>query len=497
MALTTLRKAACAALLCAALAPVAFGFGWWKPSKPPAAADKGPGVAGAVTDAETGKPLKSFAVFVVPLPGPGKPVEFPKAAKGEGRYEVPFSDLKSLLAGENGAQPSGTTEFALRIEAYGYRPAASPVFHPDKPLAMNLKLSKWPAPTGQVINADGSPAGRAVVWYMEPSPVGIVWVQDAAPKATSDWEDETDGSGHFRFKLRPERPSFWSKLPMFGPPPSVVPLFDPYMLFISSAKGYAVASEDDFFKGEPIIRLTPWGRITGTALSGANPSRKEKIALTGPSSPSPEGIRVQPLSVVTTDDKGRFTIERVPEGTWLVGRQVLTQPDGPPMTSHATTVTVEAGATERITIGGIGRAVVGRVEVGREAGKRPAACTAVTLELVLGPSPEEEAARLGEKERSAKAAQLSIDRELRERSYAALVGKDASFRIEDVPPGQYVMKASLEGASVHSAACGQAIVLAVPPGRGNEPVDLGVVKVSPEAPHGGCETAPGRPAPER
>jgi hypothetical protein len=122
----------------------------------------------------------------------------------------------------------------------------------------------------------------------------------------------------------------------------------------------------------------------------------------------------------TTDELGRFTFDRVVPYKGTVSRGVANPVDrrGSPAWGWETSVEVKPGQTARVRIGGNGRAVTGRV--------------------VLDGKPETPVDW-------AKNQPLAIHVRREGRRYAADLDKDGGFRLEDIPPGLYVLRLPVDG----------------------------------------------------
>ncbi len=121
------------------------------------------------------------------------------------------------------------------------------------------------------------------------------------------------------------------------------------------------------FTNRPIA-LQPWGAIEGTLLVGSQPAPGQKVALEmdAPVNSGPVlAINVQGTAV--TDIQGRFRFARLPARPVRVGRYFNFNRDGtgPVGFSHQERVVVPAGDVAQVTIGGKGRALVGRLALSR------------------------------------------------------------------------------------------------------------------------------------
>ena len=170
------------------------------------------------------------------------------------------------------------------------------------------------------------------------------------------------------------------------------------------------------FTSNTLIRLQPCGRIEGRALLGGKPLVNKRIFASGIMDRAPRvGLSYNPK----TDENGHFVFETVPPGEWRVQREI----SEPPSTgkvglrvvyyTHAAFTSVRAGETATVVLGGSGQAVSGKAlasSVGSVVWREN--CVALT-----GTDPI--------------------------REYRGMFAGDGSFKIEDVPPGEYTLKINL------------------------------------------------------
>ena len=160
-------------------------------------------------------------------------------------------------------------------------------------------------------------------------------------------KSETDTQGEFLFQ--PRRDIKW--------------------IATANDRGYAEIAIDDF-KRLPVIRLRPWGRISGVVRSGATPCTNQLVKLIRIGSLCPQ---FQPNQFTKlSDSEGHFIFELVPPGQLMIGRIIQTQ------FSHGRVIDVASAQNTDVLLGGNGRIVTGKIESadGRqldwEAGNHPA-----------------------------------------------------------------------------------------------------------------------------
>src|SRR5688500_9720852 len=91
-------------------------------------------------------------------------------------------------------------------------------------------------------------------------------------------------------------------------------------MVVVAAQGHAAVKQDRVNpSGE--IEIHPWGRIDGTMKIGAKPAVNEWVTLVVDGSDDERGMLID--SKAGTDNQGHFVMDRVPAGSYRIGRQVL------------------------------------------------------------------------------------------------------------------------------------------------------------------------------
>ncbi len=201
---------------------------------------------------------------------------------------------------------------------------------------------------------------------------------------------------------------------------------------------------------------------------------------------SPGDVRNQ----ARTDGSGRFVMQRVAPGRITVYRRIPLEDNRGWMPSHSVSLDVKPGETVQLEIGGTGRPVVGRLAIpdGVKLSQFAVGHAFGSLSPVLPdlPAPDDylvfdSERRLAWREAFARTPEGRSYIEDSERSYAVDLRPDGTFRVEDVPPGRYILKVPFEGVSRSSREGHQAfahsevIVAEIPGGRSDEPLDIGAV----------------------
>ena len=424
-------------------------------------------IRGTVTDAKTGQPVDRFTIYE--SSGPDNwDRERPRPSRG-GRYEFSASWPYPVMR-------------ALRVEAKEYMPATSRSFAAGEgEVTYDFKLNPGtvptrPAVTGVVLLPDDTPAADAEVALASKS--FAPYVSNGSPSHPRRCPiDRTGRDGTFRFEPQNE-------------PVAVMAFHD---------RGFAEATESELeaLPGHA-LRLVEWGRVVGILRIGAGPGAKQQVNL----DPKRAGAGRDGKAHIDfgyqtqTDDQGRFVFERVVPGPASISRVVPTSP-------HSSTfgrwfgLDVPRGATAKITIGGTGRPVVGRVVVPR-GGKLLFDPTAIRCSFRLLPPPVGDPSFFDQ----------TMPRELRRtwyqhwilteegkaylayqedrRFYGFAVQRDGSFRIDDVIPGAYeltlrVLSAPAPPGSPPAAEAKRAVTIdPIPGGRSDVPLDLGRIELVPQ-----------------
>ena len=244
--------------------------------------------------------------------------------------------------------------------------------------------------------------------------------------------------------------------------------------------GFAMRSPAELAASTEMV-LAPWGRIEGVLRIGANPAPGQRVSAYLLDRRFPGSVSYDSQS----DRDGRFVFERVAPGRLTVYRPVR-QEEGQTL-SNLTHIDVAPGQTVRLQLGGTGRPVVGRLALpagvamnhfvsgfARLQSEPPA------LPLPAGSAPltDEQWSSWWDAFRETPECE---DYFYGERQFAVTFGPDGTFRIEDVPAGRYVLKLPFIGNAGGDQPARRAfarvavVVPAIPGGRSDEPLDIGVI----------------------
>jgi hypothetical protein len=203
-------------------------------------------------------------------------------------------------------------------------------------------------------------------------------------------------------------------------------------------KGYGQVEAKDF-KNDLKVILQPWGRVEGVLRVGKQIGANEQVHLSVFNHFGSLEYDYRVFDAVTDRD-GEFVFTCVPPGGWVVSHKGM-----------GDQFTVKSGETNRITVGGTGRPVIGK--------------------LPLPPMVTNDAGSFGW------ASLDTAGRHLSDR-----MARDGTFRLDDVPAGTWTFEAEVltnkTGGGVRLiCTVGKTIIVPeMPGGRSDEPLDLGMVE---------------------
>jgi RNA polymerase sigma factor (sigma-70 family) len=407
-------------------------------------------VRGIVMDAETRHAVRSFTLVPGMERGGGSATYWNRSdarTLKKSQYEIEFNDT---------TRPEGRR---LRVEAEGYMPAVSRVLRDDEDHpVVNFALRKAAGISGVVHLSDGSPLAKADVVLVVPS--HPAFLTNGLPPAGNDHRVvKTGGDGRFAF------------------PPQETP----YTIVALHDRGFAEHTVNSAGEQAPAkLSVQPWGRIEGILKIGRRPGNGETLNLSYQNQGDTDQARPWWSGQVKTDDAGRFVFERVMPGAVTVSRQILLKqsPSGQTIGySHTVGAHVAPGATAQLTIGGTGRPIVGKVAAPAGfAGSIDWTCSQNSL--VPKVTASQKLRQLGWRSEALPSGT----------GYTVKLEADGSLRVEDVVAGTYDLRIVVReaprnpyglglGESVIATASREVVVPAMPGGRSDEPLDLGVIPV--------------------
>jgi hypothetical protein len=382
-------------------------------------------VSGKVFDAVTKKPIKEFRV----VPG--------------GRYnqdQMSWNRNESFIATDGHyeiRQTRGDFANLIRIEADGYQAAVSrDIKSNEGTISIDFELKIGKNVLGKVVTPRNLPAVGAKV------ALGIAGSQitikngDISDASTFCAQEETDGSGRFHFPAQDTG----------------------FQLVITHPSGFAHIKSTAEWELTRIIHLEPWSRVEGTFRIGKKLAANVTITLdvTRLSSGRNDSPRFFTDHQAITGPDGRFMFERVIPGTGSIGRRIeFTEDEGATEVTSAFRIPAEfpAGKTIHIELGGTGRPVVGKLQPPDGFSDKlrwSFALVTVSYDVtdIMFASPY----------------------------FTATVDPDGTFRIDDVPIGNYSLSARVEQqGQVGRLRSRRFTVPAANGNRVDQPVDLGVL----------------------
>ncbi|MGD2174868.1 MAG: carboxypeptidase regulatory-like domain-containing protein, partial [Candidatus Brocadiaceae bacterium] len=375
-------------------------------------------VSGTVTDAETGEALPEFTV----IPGIQWDAQRPTSWQREdakrgmnGRYRVKFTYPRF--------------GHAVRIEAEGYKPGVSRTFKDDEGrVSYDFELQKGAGIQGVVLRPDDQPAAGAECALVRAGQ-GIRVENGAIGRQSESPVVETGADGRFSF-------------------PDEVGEF---AILVLHRSGYARVAGDEL-PADGRVHLSPWARVEGRAMRGDEPLAGVQVKLFArDGSPGSTSPYISWQYSTLADGEGRFTFSQVRAGE-VQALLAVEKEHGRSAYTHHELAFVESGETAKVTLGGGGRPVVGRLGLPEDAGF---AVEAVDVRARLGPTrpelplpegfeqwPEDKQREWYEQWRNSEEGRAF--RKEHYGSYHVEAQPDGSFRGEDVPPGDYTLWITLQ-----------------------------------------------------
>lgn len=395
-------------------------------------------LTGRVIDAQTGLTVTDFYVIEgIQWLGQEKPTwQRQRRKHGEnGMYEqkLYYQDLG----------------LAVRIEADGYLPAEGHVYmNEGRTITEDIVLYRGRGPSGTVTLADAAPVAGAEVSLTNSQQTvqienGRLRGRDMGVPAV-----KTDENGAFQLGVADS----------------------PWRLVALHEAGYAIATEEEFAQ-TGTLTLQPWGSVEGVVYVNNKPAPQQTIRM-HPSYADGAG-HVGNTTEAVTDENGRFSCDRVFCGRLQVSRSVKAEDSSRYV--NTTFVQVEPGQTAFVELGKGGRNVVGRLVLPKEMQGDSYGHVDVSVRANVKPDYEdmpdiqipERYFLMTDAERQQWQQELMQSPAFREYMKkteekkkssafefhgAALVLSDGTVKIDNIPPGSYLLGGSVgrPGISRHS-----------------------------------------------
>lgn len=408
---------------------------------------------GHVIDAQTNEPIKEFTARLG-FSGDSSPSNFVEPI-------VEFKDGTYRLTASIRTGATAYNSF-VRIEAHGYLPAVSP------PLAVStiqdFQLYPGQDLQGHIFGPNGKPvAGATVAVALGGLPMVILNGTISKNRAATHVLSEADG----HYNLFPQSGAF--------------------TVFVLSDAGYAEADQDALAKN-PDIHLVPWAQIDGRLLDGTKPGANKDLSADNGHRWAAGAARILHSMTSTSDAQGRFHFDRFPPGPGEVVAIVPITKEGKtnPSVYSFQKFTATAGQSISVTIGGVGRTVIGRVILPSITAKWPGIFIGgniTSTDFQLPPEMPESIKNGSIEERLQWMQQFSVTPAGREylnshpeylnlRYYPAVTYSDGTFSVANVVPGNYHIKLSVQRlGSYHSIpATADFTMPPIPGGVSDEPL---------------------------
>lgn len=458
-------------------------------------------VNGSVVDEADGKPIRHFKIVKGWMSGSNRifweeNTREPTMYGADGKFEL-TEDLNR-------------DGYAVRIDADGYLPAESQVFHPgDAMVALSFHLKRAADLEGTLVKSDGTPLANANLLMVTPG--CQIFLQDGkVGSQTFVPIERSDANGHF--DLPPQDGKFY--------------------LMVVSDEAYALLRPDQLGKSKRIV-IPAWGRIEGKALIGKGPASGhgieayESIPVEGDRTDRMDNdfMGVNMTNAAAADENGHFMLLHVPPGDATVGIKVEWREaaDRRGMTSgtQRTHVQVQAGKIANLVLGGEGRPIIGRVitppDLADQLDWYSGRFEIRTRLHLPGRALPPDWKTMTEQQKSAWNDQwrknpdvVAYEKELANRKYYPVVVRpDGTFRVDDVVAGQYIlyiepyMPPGINGRVITHGIASASLEFTVPKmstGRSDEPLDIGAVLLKPkkglpasQAPALSAKTVDGKP----
>ncbi len=418
-------------------------------------------ITGRVLGAEYGEPIINFRVT------PGHRNDNPTIGVDWYEGDAYTSETSSYRVEFNRSGGG----YLIRIEAAGYRVVQSREFASDEgDVTYDFRLQRAANLTAQLVDSKGLPAGGAKLAIADQHAQISIKNGEMDDSSTHATRLDADADGKFILPVRA----------------------DPFPLLVIHEQGYAYLFSESIKHGDT-IELTPWSSIEGTFRIGENPAANLRLRISGGPSRRVESnaARIWAEAHATTDEHGNYRHTRIFAGQGVVEREIIMMvDDGATEVTSTPRVpfTAEPGESVTVNLGGTGRPVTGQLQ----APKNNQAPIVWSLAMVnvkkhlTVPIPPVDRQAMMQKPGQWEAwlrtppginylASQQIYKNQRATStrYMATVGRDGSFRIDDMPAGEYELDVTLQPGQRGSI---RGYKFSIPPmdeEREDKPLDVG------------------------
>jgi uncharacterized GH25 family protein len=249
--------------------------------------------------------------------------------------------------------------------------------------------------------------------------------------------------------------------------------------------GTVVAAGEPGFARAPLaevrssgtIMLQLWGRIEGTLKIGGQPGAGKDLLF---------NLSIPGISMdfngykTTTDDQGRFTMEKIPPGDGAIVRLIASSANSW-ANSDSTPVTVKPGETTQVNLGDNGAMLVGRIRFENPPTNEAALTYQGNVSGQMPSTPHFNSP--AEAQAYFKTPEYQALMRLH-KSYAVEMNPDGSFTVENVVPGTYALNISARVNSANSwmqppVAQGMTTITVPDSFSPATPIDIGEVALVP------------------
>jgi len=374
-------------------------------------------ISGSIVDAESGLPVEKFNIV--------------QGIDWGNRNDQVHWKRHNIKPSVNGKYRTEFTQpragHLVRIEAEGYRPAISRVVRSDEgKVTINFELEEGAGPSGLVKMPDGELAVGAKLYVATPSE-GLHFRNGMEEQHGEGAKATTDEQGKYSLPFLDEK----------------------ILLICLHETGWARLS-DKLAENAKEIQLQAWSKVEGTLLQGKEPLAGEPVALYFNEPYVQNAPRAHWDYQATSDADGKFLFDHVLGGEATVARSITfaESESGSIMTSysHNEPVSLVAGQTTQVQLGGTGRAIKGRLKVPKDY--EPTVAWNMGS-VHMSEQSEQVASAQGFFHAFGKALAQTGNRpqkpkkQSRWHHYAAAVDAEGGFAIPDVMPGHYRLRITL------------------------------------------------------
>ncbi len=387
-------------------------------------------INGRVIDATTTRPIEKFTLVLRPAKNPfWQPHTLKRHANGTFKFP----------------HPRGWNDILIRVWAKGYKPLVVRVAEDQDEVEVWLKPAQ--SIKGRVIGADGKAlAGAQVALAGLSQEVRISGGKLALADICRELDRKTvQSAANGMFEL-PDDP-------------------EASKVVVVHESGYG---EIELSRIEDGIVVQPWARVQGLLLRGASPAPGWEITVDRASPLGADNPFIHHNSAARTDAAGRFSVLSVAPGRGRVSVNLVKGKNTSSVFGIDTWIDAAPGESVELTLGGVGRPVVGKLVAANGASVDWAK---FKLRVYL------EAPSMGF------IVESNVEDGFREAQGAFLAGgltskyhheltpaADGTFRIERLPQGNYQIAGFPRGFEVKP----------MEGGRSEEPLELGELKMEPQ-----------------